>query len=123
MLFYNYRFSFSHCNTTHEKTSGQIAVLVQNFLPELFQPYLLCAGYESAEHGSCQGDSGGPLMIFNTKTSQYIQEGLVAGSVSFCGDPGIPAYYTRLNHPDIINFIQEPEKFSLGGIFIHCFIF
>jgi secreted trypsin-like serine protease len=103
---------FSYCNATHEKTSGKVASSVEQYLPELFKPNLLCAGYESAEQGSCKGDSGGPLMIFKTKTSQFFQLGMVAGSVSrSCGDRDIPAYYTRLDYPNIANFIQDPANF------------
>jgi len=98
-------FISSYCNTTHEKTSGKIAISVEKYLPQLFQPTLLCAGYESAEQGSCEGDSGGPLMVFNTKSSQYFQVGMVSGGVSSCGDRDIPGYYTRLDHPEIANFI------------------
>ena len=107
---------FSYCNTTHEKTSGKIAVAVGKFLPQLFQPNLLCAGYESAEQGSCEGDSGGPLMVFNTKLFQYFQVGLVSGGVSSCGDRDIPGYYTRLDHPEIGDFLHSPEKILTTGI-------
>ena len=111
---------FSYCNTTHEKTSGSIASLVQRYLPQLFQPNLLCAGYESSQHGSCQGDSGGPLMVYNTNTSQYFQLGMVSGGVSSCGDKEIPGYYTRLDFPEIADFIQDPENFStIRGILIY----
>ena len=108
---------YSYCNETHHKTSGQTASLVKKFLPQLFQPTLLCAGYESANQGSCHGDSGGPLMVFNTKFSQFFQVGLVSGGVSGCGDKYIPAYYTRLDHPEIADFVQSPEKKITRGIF------
>ena len=88
---------------------------VGKFLPQLFQPNLLCAGYESAGQGSCEGDSGGPLMVFNTKLSQYFQVGLVSGGVSSCGDKDIPGYYTRLDFPEIADFVQDPENFSPRG--------
>jgi secreted trypsin-like serine protease len=106
----------SYCNATHEKTGEKIASLVKDYLPDLFQPNLLCAGYESAEQGSCQGDSGGPLMVFNTKLLQYFQVGMVAGAVSSCGDKDIPGYYTRLDYPDIADFVEEPEFFHIGGM-------
>ena len=105
----------SYCNTTHEKTSGKIAALVEQYLPELFQPTLLCAGYESADQGSCGGDSGGPLMVFNTTSSQFFQVGMVSGGVSSCGDKDIPGYYTRLDHPEIADFVLDPENFSPRG--------
>ena len=89
-------------------------------MPQLFQPNLLCAGYESSQHGSCQGDSGGPLMVYNTNTSQYFQLGMVSGGVSSCGDKEIPGYYTRLDFPEIADFIQDPENFStIRGILIY----
>jgi len=82
--------------------------LVENHLPDLFQPSILCAGYESAEQGACKGDSGGPLMVFDTKLSQFFQIGLVSGGVSSsCGDKDIPGYYTRLDYPEIADFIQS----------------
>jgi len=90
--------------------------LVEQYLPDLFKPILLCAGYESADQGSCEGDSGGPLMVFNTKSSQYFQVGLVSGGVSNCGDKDIPGYYTILDHPEISNFVQDPKNFSPRGI-------
>ena len=46
-------FLLSHCNETHEQSSGSIKSLVREFLPKLFQLDLLCAGYEAADAGSC----------------------------------------------------------------------
>ena len=31
----------------------------------------------------------------------------MSGGVSNCGDTNIPSYYTRLDHPEIADFIQE----------------
>ena len=40
---------------------------------------------------------------------QYFQVGLVSGGVSKCGDKSIPSYFTRLDHPDIADFIADPD--------------
>lgn len=112
---------WSYCNTTHERTSGKVKSLVDKYLPQLFQPNLLCAGYESAGGGSCEGDSGGPLMVFSTKLSKFFQVGMVAGGVADCGDKDIPGYYTRLDYPEIANFIQAPEGYSSSGNSNMCF--
>ena len=42
-------------------------------------------------------------------TVKYIQVGMVSGGVSRCGDPDIPSYFTRLDHPEIANFIAAPD--------------
>ena len=54
----------SYCNETHANTVGENKDNFGTYLPQLFQPILLCAGYESSEQGSCKQDSGGPLMIY-----------------------------------------------------------
>jgi len=45
----------------------------------------------------------------------------VSGGVSKCGDKHIPSYFTRLNHPEIAEFIAAPElsdiQSTLGNIF------
>ena len=45
----------------------------------------------------------------NLASSQYFQVGLVSGGVSKCGDKYIPSYFTRLDHPEIADFISAPE--------------
>ena len=81
---------------------------VKEYLPKLFQPYILCAGNIATKQGSCSGDSGGPLMIFNTRTNQYDQIGIVAGGINpnDCGNTNFPGVYTRLDHPEILSFIH-----------------
>ncbi len=81
-------------------------------MPDLFQPYLLCAGYQASSRGSCEGDSGGPLVVLNVSAGQYYQVGMVSGGVTNCGNTDIPDYYARLDHPEIYSFIQIQENLS-----------
>jgi secreted trypsin-like serine protease len=85
---------------------------VDKYLPDLFQPHLLCAGYQVSSRGSCEGDSGGPLMVYNASAGQYFQVGIVSGGVSHCGNTDVPDYYVRLDHPDISRFINNPEDYK-----------
>ena len=40
---------------------------------------------------------------------QYVQLGLIGGSISKCGDKEyIPSFFTRLDHPAVANFIGAP---------------
>ena len=74
----------------------------------------MCAGNKAFRQGSCKGDSGGPLVIFNTIESQYVQVGVVSGGISLddCGNDDMPGVYTRLDHPEIIEFIEN----QIGGM-------
>jgi hypothetical protein len=54
-------------------------------------------------------------MVYNTKLSKFFQVGMVAGGVASCGDKDIPGYYTRLDYPEIADFIQAPESYSRTG--------
>ena len=42
--------------------------------------------------------------------------GLVSGGVSKCGDKTIPSYYTRLDHPEIAEFIASPDTYNSQNI-------
>jgi hypothetical protein len=42
---------------------------------------------------------------------QHFQVGVVSGGVSKCGDKSIPSYFTRLDHPEIANFISAPNTY------------
>ena len=109
-------FFSSYCNTSHISTSGSTKLLVDKYLPELFQPHLLCAGYEVSSRGSCEGDSGGPLMVYNASAGQYFQVGMVSGGVSHCGNTDIPDYYARLDHPEISGFVSNPQDYENSGL-------
>ena len=81
---------------------------VEEYLPKLFQPYIMCAGNQATKQGSCSGDSGGPLMVYSTKSNQYEQVGIVAGGINpNCEKSNFPGVYTRLDHPEILEFIQQ----------------
>jgi secreted trypsin-like serine protease len=69
----------------------------------------VCAGNQAAKQGSCKGDSGGPLKIFDTGSGSYVQIGIVAGSVNLgdCGTKNYPVVFTRLDHPEIYDFIES----------------
>jgi secreted trypsin-like serine protease len=99
------------CNKSYINSVGMTKHLVEKYLPELFQPHLLCAGYQASSRGSCKGDSGGPLMVFNASAGQYYQVGMVSGGVSQCGNPDVPDFYIRLDHPEISRFLQDPESY------------
>jgi secreted trypsin-like serine protease len=100
----------SFCNSSYITTIGGTRDTVDRYLPDLFQPYLLCAGYQASSRGSCEGDSGGPLVVRNASAGQYYQVGLVSGGVTDCGNTDIPDYYTRLDNPEISEFIQNPDN-------------
>jgi len=74
----------------------------------------MCAGNEVTRQSSCKGHSGGPLIIFDSKMSRYVQVGIVAGGISHedCGNDDIPGVYNRLDHPEIIGFIEN----LMGGM-------
>ena len=101
-------FEYGYCNETHASVGQLMQRTVKVYLPELFQPYIMCAGNQATNQGSCSGDSGGPLMIFNTDKNQYDQIGIVAGGINpnDCGSSNFPSVYTRLDHQDIWSFIQ-----------------
>jgi secreted trypsin-like serine protease len=78
---------------------------------QIVNPY-----YQVSSRGSCEGDSGGPLMVYNTSAGQYFQVGMVSGGVSSCGNPDIPDYYVRLDHPEVSGFISNPAKYEKSGL-------
>lgn len=66
---------------------------------DLTESIMLCAGTESGGRDACQGDSGGPLL-----SSSTVQVGIVSFGDG-CGQPGVPAVYTRVSAFD--NWIQR----------------
>ena len=88
-------FGISHCEKELE--------------PMSFTTHLLCAGSPVSGIGSCPGDSGGPLLQYHSKDGRqyYEQVAVVKGGDkgSPCGTK--PGAYTRLDHPDIFNWVQK----------------
>ncbi|NJL20897.1 MAG: trypsin-like serine protease, partial [Leptolyngbyaceae cyanobacterium SM1_3_5] len=66
---------------------------------DLTESIMLCAGTETGGRDACQGDSGGPLL-----SSSTVQVGIVSFGDG-CGQPGVPAVYTRVSAFD--NWIQR----------------
>ncbi len=72
---------------------------------------MFCAGYMDGSKDSCQGDSGGPAITQNNGQNE------LAGIVSFggsedqwCGAPGYPGVYTRVN-----NYIDWIESYTTSS--------
>lgn len=51
-----------------------------------------------ALRAACNGDSGGPLVHYDSKTKEATLIGLVSWGYSRCGEPGIPAVYSRVSY-------------------------
>jgi secreted trypsin-like serine protease len=51
-------------------------------------------------------------MMFDNQLQRYIQLGVVSGglTVNQCGQANYPAIFTRLNHPEILDFILSVIK-------------
>ena len=45
----NFDLVYSYCNKTHEEAADVTRRTIHDYLPQLFQPDLLCAGYEAAD--------------------------------------------------------------------------
>ena len=48
-------------------------------------------------------------MIFDTDTGAFVQIGIVAGSVNLgdCGVKNFPVVFTRLDNPEVFDFIES----------------
>ena len=107
-------YDYNYCNQSHRNVGGFIEGTVKDYLPNLFQDTVFCAGNRASRQGSCKGDSGSPLMIFNTSELRYVQVGIVAGGIQpdSCGDKNYPGVFTRLDHPEISDFVvsQLPKN-------------
>jgi secreted trypsin-like serine protease len=64
-----------------------------------------CAGFLDGTKDSCQSDSGSPIFV-QTPAGDVT----IAGIVSYgegCATPGKPGVYTRISHPQILEFITN----------------
>ena len=46
-------------------------------------------------------------MIQNLESERWTQIGTVQGNAGECGDPDFPAINVRLDHPDVLSFINS----------------
>jgi hypothetical protein len=48
-------------------------------------------------------------MFHNDEKNIFIQVGIVAGGINFdqCGVDNYPTVFSRLNHPDVLNFVKS----------------
>ena len=82
---------------------------IERSLPNLFQETLICAGDKFSRKGLCHGDSGGPIINFDSssKAEHFVQSGVVHGGILECSNNVYPAIFVRLDHPDILDFVQN----------------
>ena len=59
--------------------------------------------------GSCRGDSGGPLLIFHDDPTDryFIQVAVVSGGKDYRCHGTAPGIYTRLDDPEVLNWILK----------------
>ena len=88
-------FSQKYCDESRSQGS--------NHLSKLFQPNLLCAGYESGLRNTCNGDSGSPLVVYDSDENIYTQVGVVSGGD--CKRIRKPSIYSRLEDFEVLSFI------------------
>lgn len=71
------------------------------------QANMLCAGYEAGYSDACAGDSGGPLLVWDAKSQEWVQIGIVSWGAS-CAQPGAYGVYSRVaSYSDWIQAILE----------------
>ncbi|XP_026462780.1 trypsin-7-like, partial [Ctenocephalides felis] len=66
--------------------------------PDRITDRMLCAGSAKGD-GFCHGDYGGPLVDKNRKLIGIVSWG------THCGQSDKPGVYTKVNHPEILEFI------------------
>ena len=64
-------------------------------------------GVRTDVHGSCPGDSGSPAIRKNHRNEAYEQVAVVHGSVGSCRADIFPTVFTRLDDPNIFQFVNK----------------
>jgi trypsin len=68
---------------------------------------MICAGQAAGGVDSCQGDSGGPIFgNYSSSNKTALQAGIVSWGDG-CAIPNKYGVYTRLSHPEIVDFITK----------------
>ena len=99
-----------YCNGSHTTDlSDYERDRISTYLPNKFQSYMICAGYELGGGGSCKGDSGSPIFVLEARTDivHYKQIGIVSGGIGECGSPKFPGVYTYLEDESVYQFVMN----------------
>ena len=76
----------------------------------MIRSHQLCGiddGVGSDLHGSCAGDSGSPAIRKNHRKNAFEQIAVVHGSVGSCRADIFPSVFTRLDDPNIFDFVNK----------------
>ena len=102
-------YSQAFCNGRYSSAGSEFERIIQETLPQKFQPNILCAGYEIQGEGSCKGDSGGPLVAYFDSITDpfYEQIAIVGGGIGSCGSNTFPGIYTRLDDFKVLDWVYR----------------
>ena len=104
----------SHCIDLHNagKLFPSVGSKILINLPgnPLIRKNQLCGiddGVRDDVHGSCAGDSGSPAIRKNYRKNTFEQIAVVHGSVGSCRSDIFPTVFTRLDAPNIMEFVNR----------------